>query len=76
MANNLVAPTREEMDVLGFSHRVQAYLEDIDKFSIESNIESDSILNLLAAANGLIGVLLSELYELKKRIDDLENEVN
>lgn len=73
MASNIIAPTREEMRSLGFSQRVQVFLEDVDNFNTESNDENDSALSLLASSRAVIGILLSEIYSLKGRIEDLEN---
>lgn len=79
MADNTIeyinAPTREEMSDLGFSLRVQNYLEDIDKFNTDSISDMDSTLSLSVSNRAIIGQLTSEIHKLKCKIDDIENGI-
>lgn len=74
MAAKVFAPTREEMAKDGLGHVIQVYLEDLDNFNTESIQDEESILNLLASVQSLIGLFISEIYELKKVVNSIQEE--
>jgi hypothetical protein len=72
-AKVITAPNRIELEKLGFDFRTIVYLENLGLFTGESVDDADTLLNLLSSNNSIMKMLLAELIELKKKIEDLDN---
>jgi len=73
IAKVITAPTRIELEKLGFDFRTIKYLENLGAFTTESVDDTDTLLNLLSSNGSVLKMLLAELFELKKKVEDLDN---
>jgi hypothetical protein len=73
IAKVITAPTRIELEKLGLDFRTIKYLENLSAFTTESVDDTDTLLNLLSSNGSVLKMLLAELFELKKKVEDLDN---
>lgn len=74
MTKIIFAPTRAELEQQNLNPRTIRFLEDLATGSSIAVVDESNALNLINAVNNLTSLFRSEIYELKKQVNDLENK--